>query len=587
MEFKKQNILIFMLKFIIYSLIILYSHAILSHGAITLCYIKYFKTQQEGYYKIIDFYEALSENHGTISIQTFGATDSGYPLHLVTFSPDGKFDFKEIQKEKAVLLINNGIHPGEPDGIEATMQFFSDLANGTIKVPQNTIVTSIPIYNIGGALNRNSTTRTNQNGPEEYGFRGNARNYDLNRDFIKSDSRNARAFAEIFHYINPDVFIDNHVSNGADYQYTITHLFTQHNKLGGELGDYLHQTFIPDIEKNLIDNNWDVTPYVNVFNRPPDGGFTQFMDYPRFSTGYTALFNTLGMMVETHMLKPYEDRVKGTYAIMKSMLEVTDTNYATIKALRNAANTSLKSGQNYPIQWEIDSGRFTTLNFKGYESEIIKSKVTGKDRLFYNREKPFTKEVAYYNHFQPVSYISIPKAYIIPQGWWNIVELLQLNKIEMFQLEKDTLIETQLYRIENFNTRNAPFEGHYMHFNTAVSKHTEKTNVKKGDYIVNTHQAGIKYLLETLEPEAIDSFFNWNFFDTILQQKEGFSPYVFEEIAEQLLENNADLKLEFENKKREDEAFRENAYAQLSWLHKQSEHYEKAHKRYPILRVLN
>ncbi len=576
-----------MLKFIISLCFFFNSHAILANFVNPFNNNDNFKVQQKTYAEVISFFETLDDNHFSINITTFGQTDSGHPLHLVTFSSDGTFDFNKINKEKAVILINNCIHPGEPDGIEATMQLFRDLANGSIEIPKNTIITTIPVYNIGGALNRNSTTRTNQNGPEEYGFRGNARNYDLNRDFIKSDSRNAKAFAEIFHYINPDVFIDNHVSNGADYQYTLTHLFTQHNKLGGELGDYLHETFIPEIEKNLSQKNWDVTPYVNVFNRPPDYGFTQFMDYPRYSTGYTALFNTLGMMVETHMLKPYEERVKGTYAIMKSMLEVIDANFKVIKALREAENKTLRSGKEYPIQWEIDSTRHTKLQFKGYESEYIKSNVTGMDRLFYDRDKPFTKEVVYYNYFKPVNYVTVPKAYIIPQGWWNIIELLELNQIEMTQLKKDTLIETQVYRIESYNTRNSPFEGHYMHYNTKVSKQVEKTSVKKGDYFVNSNQPGIKYLLETLEPEAIDSFFNWNFFDTILQQKEGFSPYVFEEIAEQLLENNPALKSKFESKKQEDKVFRENSYAQLSWLHKQSEHYEKAHLRYPILRVLN
>lgn len=576
-----------MLKFIISLSLALFSASILSNNVNSVNNNDVFKIQQKTYVEVISFYEALKKNHSSINIKTFGQTDSGHPLHLVTFSPSGNFDFSELQKEKAIILINNGIHPGEPDGIEATMQFFNDLVNGTIEIPKNTIVTTIPVYNIGGALNRNRTTRVNQNGPEEYGFRGNARNYDLNRDFIKSDSRNAKAFAEIFHYINPDVFIDNHVSNGADYQYTITHLFTQHNKLGDELGNYLHQTFIPEVEKNLSQKNWEVTPYVNVFNRPPDTGFTQFMDYPRYSTGYTALFNTLGMMVETHMLKPYEDRVKGTYAIMKSMLEVTDANFRTIKALRKAENKTIRSGKEYPIQWEIDSTKNTTLNFKGYESEYIESKVTGMDRLFYDRDKPFTKEVTYYNYFKPVNHVTVPKAYIIPQGWWNIIQLLELNQIEMAQLKKDTLIETQVYRIESYNTRNSPFEGHYMHYNTKVSKQVEKTSVKKGDYLVNTHQPGIKYLLETLEPEAIDSFFNWNFFDTILQQKEGFSPYVFEEIAEKLLKNNPEIKQRFESKKQDDDSFRKNAYAQLSWLHKQSEYYEKAHLMYPILRVLN
>lgn len=547
-----------------------------------------FSQTNKTYQQIIDFYRNLETLHpNKIKVNEMGLTDSGYPLHLVTFNPEGTFDFNIIQKEKAIILINNGIHPGEPDGIEATMQLFNDMTKGSIVVPKNTIVTTIPVYNIGGALNRNSTTRTNQNGPDEYGFRGNARNYDLNRDFIKSDSKNARAFAEIFHTVNPDVFIDNHVSNGADYQYTLTHLFTQHNKLGGELGDYLHKSFLPEIEKNLKQKQWDITPYVNVYNKPPDSGFTQFVDSPRYSTGYTTLFNTLGMMVETHMLKPYEDRVKGTYAIMRSMIEVTDTHYKTIKTLRKNANNRFKAEKTYSIQWEIDSTQFTTLNFKGFEAEYKTSKVTGKQRLFYNREKPFTKNINYYNHFKPKVEITIPKAYILPQGWWKVIELLKINEIEITPIKKDTLIDVEVYKIESYKTTSTPYEGHYLHYNTAISKHQEKVLVSQGDFLVMTEQPGIRYLLETLEPEAVDSFFNWNFFDTILQQKEGFSPYVFEEIAEQLLQNNPDLKRRFNLKKEEDASFRENGYAQLSWLHKQSAHYEKAHLRYPILRVLD
>ena len=185
---------------------------------------------------------------------------------------------------------------------------------------ENIVICIIPIYNVGGSLNRNSTSRVNQNGPKSYGFRGNARNFDLNRDFIKNDTKNAQSFAEIFHYINPDIFIDNHVSNGADYQYSLTHLFTQHNKLGGELGDFLNNKMIPDLVKSLENKNLIITPYVNVFNQVPDMGFSQFLDSPRYSTGYTTLFNSLGFMVETHMLKPYDQRVKGTHEILFSTL---------------------------------------------------------------------------------------------------------------------------------------------------------------------------------------------------------------------------------------------------------------------------
>ena len=191
-------------------------------------------------------------------------TDSGYPLHIVTFNDDAEFNFSKIRERKAILLINNGIHPGESDGIDATALFFRDLATGKTQIPKRTVIVTIPVYNIGGALNRNKTSRTNQNGPVEYGFRGNSRNFDLNRDFIKADSKNATSFAEIFHLVQPDVFIDNHVSNGDDYQYTLTHLFTQHNKLGGDLGNYLQNSLMPQLEDSLAKKDWDITPYVNL-----------------------------------------------------------------------------------------------------------------------------------------------------------------------------------------------------------------------------------------------------------------------------------------------------------------------------------
>ncbi len=544
-------------------------------------------TQTPTYSEVIAYYENLAERYTTIHLETVGLTDSGKPLHLVTFNPDGKFDFDAIRNEKTILLVNNGIHPGESDGIDATMMLLRDLANGTKKAPKNVVIAAIPVYNVGGSLNRNSGTRANQNGPEAYGFRGNAKNYDLNRDFIKSDTRNARAFAEIFHKVQPDVFVDNHVSNGADYQYTLTHLFTQHNKLGHEAGTYLHKTMMPDLEATLLKNNWDITPYVNVFGRTPDSGFSQFMDSPRYSTGYTTLFNTLGLMVETHMLKPYKQRVEGTYALMDALIENIETKqHSDIKNIRQKTHESFVNAEKYPVQWTLNRAQKSVLNFKGYEGEFLNSELTGQKRLKYDPNKPFTKEVEYFNYFKATKEVTAPKAYIIPQGWHNVIELLKLNNVTLTTIENDTIVEVEIYHIKDFKTYTNPFEGHYTHYNTEVTKSIQKIGFKKGDFIANTDQAAFRYLLETLEPEAVDSFFNWNFFDTILQQKEGFSAYVFEDEAKELLAKNPEWKAEFEELKASDEKFASSASQQLRWIYKKSNHYEKAHLRYPVFRIV-
>ncbi|MEA1786846.1 M14 family metallopeptidase [Arenibacter sp. GZD96] len=539
------------------------------------------------YEDIIAFYIQLAKKFPEINVQTLGETDSGYPLHLVSYNPDGDFNFQKISKKKAIILINNGIHPGESDGIDATMLFFRDLALKKITAPEHTVLVTIPVYNIGGALHRNSTTRVNQNGPESYGFRGNAQNYDLNRDFIKTDTKNTETFAAIFHLVKPDIFLDNHVSNGANYQYTLSHLFTQHNKLGGSLGAYLYQHFTPALERTLAENNWDITPYVNVHNTVPEQGFSQFMDYPRYSTGYTTLWNTIGLMAETHMLKPYANRVRGTYQLMVALMHITENDFENIKSLRAEAHEAYSDAEKYPLRWSLDTTQTTSLPFKGYKADIRPSEITGFPRIRYDTTQPFCKEITYSNFFSPTHTVRVPQSYIIKKGWRNVLRLLQLNHISYHTLPKDTTLTVESYRILNYKTMKNPYEGHYPHYDTEVAKSIKNVAFQQGDIVVPTRQSGIRYLLETLEPEATDSFFNWNFFDAILQQKEHFSPYVFEDLAVALLRNDTLLNTAFVTNKEIDTAFAQNPMSQLQWIYERSPYYEAAHLQYPVFRVPN
>jgi hypothetical protein len=543
-------------------------------------------TETATYQETIEFYNNLAENYPEISIQEIGETDSGYPLHLVTFSPSKEFDFKKLTS-KNIILINNGIHPGESDGVDATMMLLRDIVQDSekIKAFENIVLAVIPIYNVGGSLNRNSTTRVNQNGPKEYGFRGNARNYDLNRDFIKTDTKNARTFAHIFHLTNPDVFIDNHVSNGADYQYAITHLFTQHNKLGNDLGVFIEEKMRPNIEASLLEKDIIITPYVNVWGETPEAGFSQYFDSPRYSTGYTTLFNTLGMMVETHMLKPYKQRVEQTYGFMESLIDFTIKNGSEIKELRKNAIAEILKHKTYPISYSLDKENFTILDFKGYEGSFIDSKVTNGKRLFYDRSKPYSKPVNYYNQFIVSNEITIPKAYILEQGWWEIMEHLNDNNIEYSVFEKDTILTVETQHISTYETGTKAYEGHYPHYNTTVKTTAKTLTFEKGDIYIPVNQFGARYIIETLEASATDSFFNWNFFDTILQQKEGYSAYVFEDLAEEFLKNNPNVKDSLNLRISTDKAFAENPRAQLDFVYKNSPYYESAHLKLPIYKL--
>ncbi|AJW64090.1 Zinc carboxypeptidase [Elizabethkingia miricola] len=542
--------------------------------------------QSVTYDEMNTFYKDLSKNFKNIQYLQKGEDDNGKPIYVVIFNPF-KEKIEKLGKDKTILMINNGIHPGEPDGIDATMMLMRDLATQKVKAPKNIVIAAIAAYNVSGMLNRSSYSRANQNGPEEYGFRGNARNYDLNRDFIKADTKNARSFQQIYQWLNPDVFIDNHVSNGADYQYTFTYISTHKERLGKLLGDYFFNEFQADNLKQMQALGYESTPYVNIHGDVPEIGFASFEDSPRYATGYTSLFNSIGTVVETHMLKPYDKRVDATYKYMLINLENIDKNYKKIKELRKENLKQYTAGKQYPIRWKVDSTKYSTMDFKGFEAGYKPSGISGQKRLYYDRNKPFTKKIKLFNTYAPTGFVSIPRYYVIPQSEYRVIEELKRNHIRMNVLKRDSVATVETYKINDFKTVKNPYEGHYTHYETVVGKSNKQIKFLAGDYVVPTQQAGVKYILETLEPEALDSFFNWNFFDAMLGQKEYYSAYIFEDTAAELMKNDLALRTAFEAKKKIDKDFAKDGKAQLDWVYENSPYYEKkTHRQYPIYRIL-
>jgi hypothetical protein len=506
----------------------------------------------------------------------------------VVYSKNKVFDPQQLRQQgKAILLINNGIHPGEPDGIDASMMLLRNITRDRKlqALLDNIVIAVIPVYNVDGHMNRGSYSRANQNGPEAYGFRGNYRNLDLNRDFIKTDSRNSRAFQEIFQAWNPDVLVDTHVSNGADYQYVMTYIATQHNKLGGELGQYIENRMSPQLETEMKKRRFEMTPYVNHWEPGAVTSIVQFLETPRYSSGYAALFGTLGFITETHMLKPYKARVESTYAFLQSMLQVLNQDRVQILQMRENFRRQSQTQQVFPLAWQNDRSRHKPITFKGYEHRMLKSEISGLDRLYYDRTKPVTTTIPFYNQFVASAEATRPQAFVIPQAWHEVISLLELNGLTLNRITRDTTIQVQAYYIENFQTSPRPYEGHYIHSNTQVRKEVQQVPFYAGDYILRMNQAHNRYAMETLEPQATDSFFNWGFFDSILQQKEGFSDYVFEEIAAELMRKDPALAQALAEQKQADATFAASHRAQLEFIYKRSPYYERTHNRYPVFRI--
>ena len=536
----------------------------------------------------IAFYEKLAAQTPEISLFKYGNTDIGKPLHLAVFSADRDFEVASLKKKrKTIFLIINAIHPGEPDGVDASMMLLRDIAeNEKLKrMCKNTVIAVIPFYNVDGVLNRNSFSRVNQNGPKSYGFRGNAKNYDLNRDFIKMDSENAKTFVQIFHTWQPDVQIDNHVTNGADYQYTMTYIFANPALYAPEMADYFLKEFKPEMLNRMKKKGEEMSPYVETKSAVPDSGLVQNVRSPRFSHIYATQFHTLAMVAETHMLKPFNKRTEATYKMMMTILEILEKDGTKIQKNRKKAFEYFQKQNTMVLDWKIDFSKFEMIDFKGYEAEYIDSKITGQKRLYYNQNKPYTKKIPFYNTHEPKLTISKPKMYIIPRPYAHIGKLLEMNGVQVVKFAKPETFKVSYYYIRDYKTVSKPYEGHYLHSEVVVEKKEGEYKIQEGDLIVMTNQPHINFIMHVLEPQAPDSYFNWNFFDSILMQKEGYSDYVFEDIAEKLLQENILLRQKFEAKKKQEPEFAKNAKAQLDFIYYNSPYYEVTHLRYPILRV--
>lgn len=542
------------------------------------------KNNTTTYDECIDFYRNLDEKFTTIKMYEAGETDIGRPLHLVIISRNEISEADKLRNDnKTFLLINNGIHPGEPDGIDASMIVARNLV--TKGVPENVVILIIPVYNVDGMLNRNNFTRVNQNGPDEYGFRGNYQNRDLNRDFIKCDTRNARSFISIFRKWKPHLFVDTHTTDGADYPYKMTYIATQKDKLNSVLSAYLVNRLIPEFEEKMKQKGFEMCPYVYNYRSVPDSGIVGFMETPRYSSGYAALFNTIGFISESHMLKTHAERVEAQIAFLETIIEIATKDSEIIIENKKKADNDTKVQKKYVTNYVLDTVNMHYYTFTGYEAAYKPSKISSQQRLYYDRNRPYKKQIPFLNNYKPSSEINKPAAYILPQAWWQVTDLLKLNGVEMQRLDYDMEVEIESYYIESFDTRDPPFEGHYLHSNVKVRSINEKRKFFRGDYIIYTGQEADNFICHVLEPQSPDSYFCWNFFDAILQQKEYFDPYLFEDIADSLLDSKTGLRKEFEMQKQNDERFINDAYAQLKFIYDNTIR-EPEYMRYPVGRII-
>ncbi len=533
-------------------------------------------------------FQHFADTRSGAHLTTIGADDNGLPIHLFLLA-DGTFPHPDSIRSagKSILWITNAIHPGEPDGVDASLLLAQALLDSDqyMGLLANTAVCIVPVYNVSGALQRSSTSRANQRGPAEYGFRANARNLDLNRDFIKADSRNTRSLLAALRTWDPDIYFETHVSNGADHQYVMELLTSHPDRLDPALSGFLATTLKPALYTWMDRRGQLMCPYFETRGQTPEQGLEGFLDGPRYSSGHAALHHRIGILSETHMLKPYADRVNATFQLMLATLAVMNEQGSLLRTARAQAKAHAAAATEFGFNFRVDTSRVEQLPWKGYRAGSKTSAVSGSPRLYYDHDQPTDTLVPWMDRFVPALTITKPKAYLIPQAWHEVIERLELDGVPMEVLTERRKIDAERQRIMDFRTVSSPYEGHYLHHGITTAMEPGAMELLPGDVLVPMGHATDRLVMEILEPRASDSFFAWGFFDAILQQKEWFSDYVFEDIAADLLDRDPALRKALEAAKAADTDLANDAWGQLYWVYQRSPYFEEGYRRYPVGRL--
>jgi murein tripeptide amidase MpaA len=544
-----------------------------------------------------------------VRIEPFGTTGEGRPLHLVIVSGDGVFEPERVHRSgRAVLLVQNAIHAGEMDGKDACLALLRDLlvdpARSTLL--QKVVLLFIPIYNVDGHERRSPYNRINQNGPDQMGWRANGTNLNLNRDYLKADAPETRAFLRMFHRWLPDFFVDNHVTDGADFQYEVTFSLDCTPDVPASTAAWIQETVTPTIARELETTGHPTFPRL-VFlkdDTDPSQGIAFRDNPPRFSTGQMLLENRPGLLVELHMLKDYRTRVRANYELLVSLLGVLNRESSRILELNRAADEEAASlagspggRRRFPLTLAA-SGRTTPVMFRGLSFTRSMSEVSGAPWVRYGKE-PWNASLPEELEARVAVSVELPVGYLIPPAWSAVIGVLDAHGVLLRRTRERWTGPVECYHLEGMAWPRRPFEGRFPILgggNVEQSMGTfgrcrlevRERTFPAGSTVVPLQQRLSKVAVHWLEPEAPDSAFRWGFFHSLLEQKESGEAYVLERIAREALASDPQLKSEFERKLGTDPAFAASPADRLQFFYDRSE-WGRANQvgEYPVGRLLS
>jgi hypothetical protein len=526
-----------------------------------------------------------------VRCDSFGTSAQGRPMQRLVVTRSGAFTPAAAAATRLpVVLVQGGIHAGEIDGKDAGFLLLRELLEGRAApgVLDRVVLVFVPVFNVDGHENFRAWNRPNQRGPEEMGFRATAQRYNLNRDYMKADSREMRAMLGLVRAWDPLVTLDLHVTDGAQFRHDVSitgepvHVGDMAlRKAGLALRDgiaarlreqgALPVTFYPSLDR--MDE--------------PASGFVDSVYPPRFSHGYFPLRNRLGILVETHSWRTYPERVRTTRNAVLDAIELTAAHAAEWQALAAGADARAKRLGGEPVALDYRATEeVRTIDFLGYAYTRTPSEVSGAPMTRYDETTPEVWRVPLRDQLVPDTVVTAPAAgYLVPVAWVPLVQpWLDVHGIAYQRVESAR--EVRGWRFHATEVAFAPgsMEGHQR---AAIEGawQREVVPVLPGALFVPIAQPLARLVVHVLEPQAPDSIAAWGGFNNVFERKEYMEPYVAEAEARRMLAADPALKAGFETRLREDPGFAASPRARLDFFYRRHEAWDRGFNVYPVLRV--
>ncbi len=531
------------------------------------------------YDEAIAYAKKLDVASPLIQYRSIGKSNEGRDIPLLIAASGLAFTPELARRQgKAIVFIQAGIHAGEIDGKDAGYALLRDIAitKTRLDLLKNVVILFVPIYNVDGHENFNAFMRINQNGPEEMGFRANSNNLNLNRDYMKADAPETRAWLKLWNEWKPDLFIDCHVTDGADFQYNVTYEYAHFQEVSPAIKSWMDEHFdghvVPQVEKegNLL------THYVEFAGREVTGGIATFIATPKYATGYTPLRNRAGLLIETHVFKPYKSRVRGTYDVLRYTIEEVGNSKSSLFVANVTADTqTVETGKTYDPKRQFPLALSTTtkstpLAFKGVEYKMEDSTISGSKHIVYGTT-PHEYTIPKFDEGKIDKAVAPPLYYIVPPQYKDVIDVLKFHGIKFDTLKKTMEIEVESYQLSEPKWATNSFENRItMSCKPVPTK--EKRTYGAGSVLVPMAQEAAAVAIHLLEPASPDSFVYWGFFNSVFEQKEGGEGYIVENLAREMLAKDPKLEEEF-NRRLLDPAFARNPRARLNFFYERSPYF--------------